>query len=163
MIDIKGYEGLYAVTTDGKIYSFPKKSNNEGKFLKQKITKNGYCEVNFSKKGKVKSFYVHRLVAFAFINNPESKPQVNHKDSDKTNNNINYLEWVSCSENQIHFNDSKNSNMKYSNTQIPDMEKLYKIEKNYSKVGRIFGIKGNTVKRAIKLYNTRKGLKDGNT
>lgn len=75
MRDIKGYEGLYAATSCGRIFSYRAK-----KFLKPRITKKGYCRVLLYKDGKGKDFYIHRLVAEAYLDNPENLPQVNHKD-----------------------------------------------------------------------------------
>ena len=87
--DIKDYEGEYAITRDGRVWSY--KSN---KFLKHGLVK-GYHRVCLCKEGKCKNFRVHRLVAQTFIPNPEGLPEVNHKDEDKSNNNVNNLEWCS--------------------------------------------------------------------
>lgn len=62
----------------------------------------GYIRVNLFSNGKKKRCFIHRLVAEAFIPNPENKPQVNHKDGNKQNNNLENLEWVNASENMIH-------------------------------------------------------------
>ena len=94
MKDIKGYEGKYAVTSCGKVWSHI----NE-KFLSPRITKCGYYEVHLCNNGKSKQFRVHRLVAEAYIDNLENKPEVNHKDENKLNNCINNLEWVTTKEN----------------------------------------------------------------
>lgn len=72
------------------------------KILKQSITTKGYLQVVLSREGKSNWYKVHRLVAQTFIPNPENKPQVNHIDGNKINNNINNLEWCTNSENQIH-------------------------------------------------------------
>ena len=77
-----------------KIKSFPNKQHN-----------NGYLQVVLQNKlegYKPKCCYIHRLVAKTFIPNPENKPQVNHKDYCRTNNNIENLEWVTASEQAIH-------------------------------------------------------------
>lgn len=84
----------YAVTDDGQVWSF-----YTNKFLKQKIDKYGYACVSLSKDGKSLSRTVHRLVAKAFIPNPENKPTVNHKDENKLNNCVDNLEWMTVSEN----------------------------------------------------------------
>lgn len=93
MKDIKGYEGLYAVTKDGQVWSY--RSN---KFLTP-YNVVGYHYVDLRKKGHRKQFRVHRLVAEAYIPNPENKPQINHKDENKINNHVSNLEWVTAKEN----------------------------------------------------------------
>lgn len=87
---ILNYEGLYEVSNWGRIKSF--KFGKE-RILKPGTNKYGYLIVILCKNGKVKHFYVHRLVAEAFIPNPHNYPCVNHKDECKTNNNVNNLEW----------------------------------------------------------------------
>ena len=88
MKDIVGYEGLYAVTSCGKIYSYRRK-----KFLKPDINASGYLKVGLSKDGQRKKYFIHRLVAEAYIPNPEGLPQVNHKDENTENNCLQNLEW----------------------------------------------------------------------
>ncbi len=70
--------------------------------LSQKHTPYSYCMVNLRCSGKTKQFFVHRLVAMAFIPNPENKRIVNHKDSDPNNNRVENLEWVTHKENTRH-------------------------------------------------------------
>ena len=79
-----------------------KKHYAREKILKTSKTSVGYLTVSLCKNGKKKSFRVNRLVAIAFIDNPDNKPQVNHKDGNKENNTVDNLEWCTCSENQIH-------------------------------------------------------------
>ena len=85
---VKNYEGLYAVTSCGKIWSYRRQ-----KFLKPKCDKDGYFDVSLCKNGKQKTFKIHRLVAEAYIPNIDNLPQVNHKDECKTNNCLQNLEW----------------------------------------------------------------------
>lgn len=92
-IDIKGYEGLYKISTDGQILGI--KSN---KTLKPDINQDGYCRVRLYKDKECKHYSVHRLVAQTFLPNPDNLPEVNHKDEDKTNNCVENLEWESASE-----------------------------------------------------------------
>lgn len=93
--DIKGYEGLYQVSNLGRVKSVARKywnaNNNSYSQFKEKIKKphlhgKGYLRILLSKDCKQNNFLVHRLVAEAFIPNPNNLPQVNHKDEDKTNN-----------------------------------------------------------------------------
>lgn len=97
MKDIKNYEGLYAVTEDGQVYSY-----NSKKFLKSAPNKGGYCVVNLYKDKKIKNVYVHRLVAEAYLDNPNSLPEVNHIDENKSNNCISNLEWCDSTYNKSH-------------------------------------------------------------
>lgn len=94
MIDIRGYEGLYAITSCGKVWSYKRK-----KFLSQRLDRYGYLLVNLSKDGVAKTYLVHRLVAETYIPNPLGLPQVNHRSENKTENHINNLEWISVKDN----------------------------------------------------------------
>lgn len=88
MKDIKGYEGLYAITPEGEVWSYKRK-----KFLTPGVNNDGYLIVKLFKDGQKKYYYIHRLVAEAYIPNNENLPQVNHKDENKTNNCLQNLEW----------------------------------------------------------------------
>jgi len=101
MKKIKGFEN-YLITLDGKVFSL-----YTMKFLKLKVTNAGYNQIQlFDGEGDYKYFSVHRLVAEAYISNPENKPQVNHMDGNKLNNLACNLEWMTASENQKHCSDS---------------------------------------------------------
>ncbi len=113
--DIDGYEGYYQVSNLGNVKSVDRyiKSplNNQesvlrkGKQIKTNINKkNGYIYVCFYKENTQTSKRVHRLVAKAFLPNPDNLPQVNHIDGNKQNNNVNNLEWCSQLENIQHAN-----------------------------------------------------------
>lgn len=90
---VAGYEGLYEISNLGKV------KNRHGKNLKIPLSHTGYPRIELWKNGKMKHFYVHRLVALAFVDNPEGLPQVNHKDENKKNNRSDNLEWCTQSEN----------------------------------------------------------------
>ena len=98
---IVGYEGLYEVSSYGRVRSLDKyvKSKSKsyrlhkGKVLISEKNTRGYLSVVLSYNGKHKAITVHRLVAQAFIPNPNNLPEINHKDEDKTNNNVENLEW----------------------------------------------------------------------
>jgi len=109
--EIPGYEGLYAVSQDGYIWSFPKRVNKfNGSWLKFQVFENKkrrlklrkYYTVTLSKNNKEKRFQVHRLVALTYIQNYEDKPQINHKDGNPLNNNVSNLEWSTNAENMRH-------------------------------------------------------------
>lgn len=97
---IDGYQNYY-IYDDGTVLN-----NNTGKVLCGSIGENGYKYYRLSKQGNKKMFYAHRLVAEAFIENPENLPVVNHKDGDKLNNCVDNLEWVNYSQNIEHFHNS---------------------------------------------------------
>ena len=94
MKDIKGYEGLYAITSCGKVWSYRNK-----KFLKPYTNDDGYLLITLWKKGRGNTYKVHRLVSEAYIPNPENLPQINHRDENKTNNCLQNLEWCDASYN----------------------------------------------------------------
>lgn len=92
--DIEGYEERYQVSNLGRVKSL---RNSQGQYREKILTntpdKIGYLTVGLSKNGKRKNFKVHRLVAEAFIENPNNHPIINHKDENKQNNCVNNLEW----------------------------------------------------------------------
>ena len=112
---VKGFEGSYDINKEGIIRSYLiRNSKNKRKvpiIIKQSsiTTHCGlvYNRVKLRKEGKTLSRYIHRLVCQTFLDNPEDKPQVNHKDSDTQNNNLSNLEWCTNSENQKHINRGK--------------------------------------------------------
>ena len=94
MKDVVGYENIYGITSCGKVYSYKSK-----KFLKSRPTRSGYFQVTLMKNGERKTCYVHRLLAEAYIPNPNNLPQVDHIDNDKTHNYVNNLQWITSRDN----------------------------------------------------------------
>lgn len=111
MRNVIEYEGLYAVTEDGKVWSYPKPCGSKnGMWMKLQLFTNRnnrgrphvQYTVGLTKYGKRTTYLVHRLVAQVFIPNPEGKPQINHIDGNPLNNHIDNLEWATASENNLH-------------------------------------------------------------
>lgn len=100
--DIEGYEGLYQVSSLGRIKSLPGRSNHKSEKILKQATVLGYSHITLSKDNVQKIFKVHRLVASAFIPNPKDLPQVNHIDGKKLNNCVENLEWVNPRDNSLH-------------------------------------------------------------
>ena len=100
---IEGYEGMYIITSYGRVYSVVRRDKycriSGGGEIKQALTATGYHFVSLYKKGKGVQEYVHQLVARAFIPNPENKNCVDHIDNNKSNNNVDNLRWVTHKEN----------------------------------------------------------------
>lgn len=116
--DIKGYEGLYQVSNLGRVRSVDRldSANHKlkGRIKSTSIRPNGYENVILCKNSKSKGYSVHRLVAQAFILNPENKPQINHIDENKANNKVSNLEWVTRKENINHGNRTRTALIKMS-------------------------------------------------
>ena len=93
-VDLNGFESKYKITSDGRIYS-----EYLNDYLKTFYSRGGYVRVKLNYGDRSKKFMVHRLVAMAFIENQDNKPQVDHIDRDRTNNDVSNLQWVSAKEN----------------------------------------------------------------
>lgn len=135
----------YEVSNFGNVRSIDRRVNSrsgtrlvKGKMLKFYTDKYGYLKIGLYQNQKSKMYSVHRLVALAFIPNPENKPQVNHDDGVKTNNYVTNLEWATSSENQTHaivtglrkgVGGEENYNAKLSDEKILEIAELYKTRK----------------------------------
>lgn len=103
---VAGFEGLYEVDVNGNVFSVCQTASRRVRRLKP-YTVSGYKKVRlYGKNGQVSRYFIHRLVAQAFIPNPDNLPEVNHKDCDHTNNHVSNLEWVSREQNLQHSYDS---------------------------------------------------------
>lgn len=146
-VDVQGWEGLYQVSNKGRLKSFKDKSN--GRILSNKNKTGWYFNVVLCKKGrKDKSVKLHRLIAEAFIENPEHKPQVNHKDGNKQNNLAQNLEWVTPKENIRHA-------IKFNPNMIRGLNKWNKVIKPKRVVqklrsGKVLGVFLNCIEASKK-------------
>jgi hypothetical protein len=107
--NVKGHENYYQVSNLGRVRSKDRKTKNgvarfvkKGKLLKAQPNSSGYLRISIKTPQKRSRIFVHRLVAVAFVPNPEGKPHVNHKDSNYLNNRYDNLEWVTHKENMQH-------------------------------------------------------------
>lgn len=173
-VDIKGYEGLYKISNEGDVISL---SKNRGflklkeKYLKPTIKANGYLDVKLVKNGIYKHFYIHRLVAEHFISNPNNLPQINHKDKNPSNNNVNNLEWCDNSYNVKYSNipeklkELRGDKLEITNTQTGEII-IAKSKRDAAKfingtdAGIIYAIKNNSLyKRKYKIKIISYGCK----
>lgn len=99
---MRDLQGKYEVTPDGRVFSLGYNHTGRRRELSYLVVPNGYVQVMLYLDGKRKPTYVHRLVAFAFVPNPHNKPNVNHLDFNRKNNNKENLEWVTQAENCRH-------------------------------------------------------------
>lgn len=143
--EVVGYEGLYKVSDKGEVYTV--KNNIMMKQRKKGI----YYTVNLRKNDKSKNYFVHRLVAIAFIPNPDNKLVVNHIDRNGLNNNIKNLEWVTYSENSIHANKTE----KHPKNKIKQLEN-YNTEYNGEELHNIKDCDTRKVTKTGKIYNIGK-------
>lgn len=132
MREIFGYEGLYSITEDGRVWSHHSK-----RFLKPiEQAKTHYLKVNLSKEGKVEVKYVHRLVAETYIPNPDPQTlkEVDHIDRNRQNNVVSNLRWVSRTENMRNRKDTRkvvNLNTQEVFNSLPDAAESVKQAKNF--------------------------------
>lgn len=142
MRDIGNYEGLYGITSCGKVWSYRTK-----KFLKPGKDKDGYLYVILCVNNERKKYLIHRLVAMAYIPNPDLLPTVNHKDENKTNNSINNLEWM-----------FKQDNVIYSCGKKVICEENNITYNSLSAVAKLLNVSVQAVSQAIKNNRPCKGL-----
>lgn len=149
---VKGYEGLYEVSNTGEIKSIY--YGKKPRILKKSKTTTGYYKVELYKKKKRKSIRVHRLVAMAFIPNLEMKPNINHKDGNPLNNNMDNLEWCTQLENVIHAIETGLKNKIH----IPknELEELYtNKKKSIREIESIYGVSSTIIATRLKEHGIK--------
>lgn len=169
--DVVGYEGYYQVNDCGLIKSLERivnyKENHSGlrkeRILKTNITKAGYVHATICIDKMNKTVKAHRLVAIAFIPNPENKPFVNHINGIKHDNRVNNLEWCTAKENTIHaFKTKLNSGVKGEKSHLSKLKKedIIKIRLMYkeglysqSKLGIKFNVTQSQIYRIVNYVN----------
>lgn len=130
--DVVGYEGLYQVSNLGVIRTFKYKCYPEGKQLKGTIKGGRYMVANLSKPGNSKNYYIHRIVAMAFIPNPHNFNSVNHINGINTDNRAENLEWICSHDNTQHYINLVNK-LKHQN-RIELFKKVTKFKKQLSAI-----------------------------
>lgn len=170
--DVQDYEGLYQISTYGRVKSLerwidihPEGMKSYRRKIKEKILSpaKGSCDKRYyivvlSKDGAHKTHPVHRLVCQHFIDNHEDKEQVNHIDGDKDNNHVSNLEWCTSLENHLHsrklkLHDDKGDksvNAKVKTLDIPYIKELSENGVSYRVLGSMFGVSSTTIHRIIK-------------
>jgi hypothetical protein len=153
MKDIKGFEGLYAITENGKVWSYPKRcSSKKGMWMKLNTVSakdnrphpKKYLSIKLRKNGKYHPFLVHRLVALAYVPNPENKPFINHIDGNSLNPHRDNLEWVTNKENSAHAFSTGLVKKPMTDNEVIELRKICKF---YScrKVALAYGLHPGTV------------------
>ena len=165
--DIKDYEGLYQVSNWGRVKSLGNGGTHKtSRILKSAKNTRGYLQVQLSKNGKRKWFFIHRLVAEVFLENPENLPQVNHIDEDKTNNRVENLEWKSHKDNNNH--GTRNERISKANTngkktkrvlQLSLDGELIKVWESTQECGRNGFCQSSVVDCCLGKQKTHKGFR----
>ena len=143
MKDILNYEGLYAITSCGKVWSY-----RSQKFLKSRKNNEGYLHVDLYKDGKRKSYLIHRLVAEVYIPNPENKTDVNHKNEIPTDNYVNNLEWTTHKENMNYGN--RNAKIAAKLSKPVYCVELNKVFPSTAEAGRQLGISNSHISKCCR-------------
>lgn len=163
--DIEGYEGRYQISTFGRVKSLPWKQRPTPRILCPKLSTGNYLDIVLWKNDKPKPILIHRLVAQAFIPNPDNKPQINHIDGCKINAYVGNLEWATPSENIRHAFDTglhkapqgaDRPQAKLTNGQVryirDNIENLNTVE-----LAKIFGVTSSVIS-AVQLGKTYKNV-----
>lgn len=146
---IKGFNGEYLINKKGEIFS-----NKTKKILKGSIDSDGYTVMKLNKK----IYKLHRLVAVQFIENPLDKPQVNHLDGNKRNNEVSNLEWVSAKENIKHAHQTKLATNNHLKKKIMQMDldgNVIAIYDSYREASLTVGVLEQNISQICRKYKPK--------
>ena len=158
--DIPGFEGMYAISKNGDVYSY--KTN---KFFNPSKTKDGYLKVALRAGGKAYYYRVHKLVAMTYLENPNNFTEINHKDFNRENNCLDNLEWVSHNDNILYskinnrFKGDKPLRKAYIFTNVYNGESFTIL--GIKNVAKHFNFKDASIKALRNHVNTGEYVKSG--
>lgn len=157
-LDVVGYEGLYQVSNFGSVKSLPKYNSKTEKILRQTINpRDGRVSVMLSKSPTDhKRVSVHRLVALAFLENPNNYPEINHKDENPQNNRVENLEWCTRKYNMNYGTTPKRLNLKNMKP-VEYCEKDHVVRFASIRSAKKYGFDGSGILRSIKQGKEYKG------
>lgn len=160
--DVIGWEGMYEVTDDGKVFSSKIRKGGGNLWLKQPLNGCGYHMVNLCKNGKCNLKRVHRLVAEAFIKNPNKYKCVNHKNGIKTDNRVLNLEWCSHAQNNYHaykigLKKPKFGSLSYNailnDSKVIKIRSLYKAGVKAKELSKKYGVSTSCIRSIVSRRN----------
>lgn len=165
--DIPEFEGCYQISNYGNVKRLSRLVHRKGlhstqikeiSSIKFSINRNGYCYYRLNVNNKKTMIFPQRLVAKLFVPNPENKPEVNHIDGNKLNNNYSNLEWMTRKENMAHafknklhdLNGEKSYRAKLKNEDVVHIRELFSSKtKNQSELGRQYGMSAQGIRDVI--------------
>lgn len=157
---IVDYEGLYEVSSFGRVRSLPRKTTKGGImsfYIDKSKRHRNYSRptLRLSKNGKTKLHHICRLVALAFISNPENKPEVNHKDFNPKNNRVDNLEWTTRKENHTYSKERMACGEKHGMSKLTQkqVDIIRKKEKSPKRLAKEFNVTRQTIYRILNNRN----------
>ena len=147
--DIDGYEGLYTIREDGLVTTIATGNERYGM-----SSGHEYIRIHLNKDGVMKTHYMHRLLAAAFIDNPEGKATVNHIDGNKSNNSLDNLEWATQLENVRHAHDTglarpPKAHLKLTESDAKMVKDLHKAGMTNTLMGKLLGVSQVSISQIV--------------